>query len=137
MERGRSARTTHVAHVTSLPHEPSHRSSHLWKALAILPSTNGTKTPCVTTTGVKKQASLAQRFVVLECLRGCVYRTRLSQGKVNCNITQSTSPCQSAAMSRPDWLQGTYLCTIQSRHEHMHDMAGRDRKGDRVCCEIV
>jgi hypothetical protein len=24
MERGRSARTTHVARVTSLPHEPSH-----------------------------------------------------------------------------------------------------------------
>jgi hypothetical protein len=26
MERGRSARTTHVARVTSLPHEPSHET---------------------------------------------------------------------------------------------------------------
>jgi hypothetical protein len=25
MERGRNARTTHVARVTSLPHEPSHQ----------------------------------------------------------------------------------------------------------------
>jgi hypothetical protein len=29
MERGRSARTTHVARVTSLPHEPSHLPPNL------------------------------------------------------------------------------------------------------------